>query len=131
MSKQYVRTTVDGINAMVGKAISLGTRGEVVEETTRGVFIQFDDSIDPQPIWLLNNQCEPWEKCHSCEMLRINGTVTHETGCPDAWRDEVRKCAWCGQKFLPENKYQKACSHSCEVAYSGDECNCEFCDVED
>jgi hypothetical protein len=44
--------------------------------------------------------------CQSCEALTINGVLCHEHGCPDAWRDYKRKCAWCGQEFIPENKYQ-------------------------
>lgn len=129
MSKEYIRTTVDGINAMVGKAIPLGTRGIVLEETADGCFVEFDH---PQlkHVWISNEQCEPWEPCHSCELLRINGVVTHEIGCPDAWRDEVRECKNCGQKFLPEERYQECCSHSCTVSYEGIDCNCEECSAE-
>lgn len=131
MSKQYIRTIVDGINAMVGKAIPLGFRGEVVEETPRGAFVQFDESVDKNPIWITSDQMEPWEPCHSCELLRINGVVTHETGCPAAWRDEVRNCKCCGQKFLPKERHQTCCDHSCWVAYSGVVCDCEECHVDD
>jgi len=56
-------------------------------------------------------------KCTSCEMLAINGTACHETGCPDAWRD-TQQCEWCGQNFLPENRYQTCCEDSCFEAYS-------------
>jgi len=131
MPKQYIRTIADSINAMVGKAIPLGTRGEVVEKTARGAFVQFDESIDKDPMWIISDQMESWEPCHSCELLRINGVVTHETGCPDAWRDEVRACEWCGQKFLPKERHQVCCEHSCQVAYSGGSCDCEECHVDD
>jgi len=130
MSKQYIRTIVDGINAMVGKTIPLGTRGEVIEENARGAFVQFDVSFNKDPIWIISEQMESWEPCHSCELLRINGHVTHEIGCPDAWRDNVRKCKWCGTKFLPEESYQECCSHSCIVSYTGIDCNCEECRAE-
>jgi hypothetical protein len=58
--------------------------------------------------------------CHSCELLRINGVVCHETGCPDAWQDAVRKCKWCGQPFTPEHRNQVCCSEgedSCAQSY--------------
>ena len=130
MSKQYARTIVDGINAMIGRAIPLGTRGEVVEKTANGAFIQFDESFSSDPLWITSDQMGPWEPCHSCELLRINGVVTHEPGCPDAWRDYVNECKWCGQKFLLEEKHQECCSHSCQVSYSGADCNCEECQSE-
>ena len=28
--------------------------------------------------------------CDSCEVLVINNVICHETGCPDAWKDETR-----------------------------------------
>lgn len=58
-------------------------------------------------------------KCNSCEVLYINGIKCHEQGCPDAWRDEVRECKWCGQKFVPENRFQEFCSLSCFSCFSG------------
>ena len=54
--------------------------------------------------------------CNSCEVLYINGVKCHETGCPEAWRDEVRECAWCPQTFTPEHKDQKYCSEDCAEA---------------
>lgn len=27
--------------------------------------------------------------CNSCSPCRINGVLCHETGCPDAWRDDL------------------------------------------
>lgn len=126
MPEKYIRTIEDGINAMVGKAIPLGTRGIVLETTDNGCFVEFNHP-KLKHIWISNDQCEPWERCHSCNLLRINGYVTHETGCPNAWRDEVRECKWCGCKFLPEENHQVCCSHPCQVSYSGVDCDCEEC----
>jgi hypothetical protein len=54
-------------------------------------------------------------RCPSCQILYINGLRCHETGCPDAWKDELRSCKWCGAEFKPENEHQECCSHSCEI----------------
>lgn len=54
------------------------------------------------------------EYCESCEVLWINGIKTHELGCPDAWKDEVRECKECGQKFKPETRYQVFCNSECD-----------------
>ncbi len=48
--------------------------------------------------------------CNSCEVLRINGVLCHEIGCPDAWHNEVRSCPWCGAKFKPEHPRQQCCT---------------------
>jgi len=69
--------------------------------------------------------------CHSCEVLNINGINCHEIGCPEAWKDYERECAWCGTTFKPEERYQKCCSHSCHVSYSGIDCGSEECNHED
>ena len=71
--------------------------------------------------------------CMSCQTLRVNGMITHEIGCPDAWRYYSISCKWCGTEFLPEERYQNCCSHSCGVAYNNLECNCEECnpDIEE
>ena len=65
--------------------------------------------------------------CHSCEMLTINGVPCHEQGCPEAWKDEIRECRWCGEEFKPEQQYQDCCSHSCTTAYHGIPCYCNEC----
>ena len=65
--------------------------------------------------------------CDSCNLLRINGVVCHEVGCPEAWRDRTVKCAWCDAPFEPEERCQKCCSHTCECDYSGIACDCEEC----
>ena len=55
--------------------------------------------------------------CHSCQLVRINGVVCHEAGCPDAWRDSTRECAWCGSDFVPEDRDQHTCDESCFGSY--------------
>lgn len=57
--------------------------------------------------------------CDSCELLAINGVVCHETGCPNAWRNEIRECSWCGQEFKPERPEQTCCDDTCAESYNG------------
>ena len=57
--------------------------------------------------------------CQSCEILYINGEKCHETGCPDAWKDETRSCNWCGQMFVPEDREQNHCDYSCYCSDNG------------
>ena len=57
--------------------------------------------------------------CDQCEVLYINGIKCHETGCPDAWRDEIRECKWCGTDFEPEDQDQQFCDESCAAAFYG------------
>jgi hypothetical protein len=63
--------------------------------------------------------------CDSCEMLSINGVSCHETGC----RRTPLRCLWCGVSFASddENRDRRCCSHSCAVAYSNRDCDCEEC----
>ncbi len=56
--------------------------------------------------------------CHSCDVLYINGVKCHEQGCPEAWKDKVRECKWCGGEFHPEERDQFFCDESCNEAYS-------------
>lgn len=58
-------------------------------------------------------------KCDQCELMRINGVVCHEPGCPETWKDEVRECKWCGQTFTPEERYQSCCDEDCRRQYCG------------
>lgn len=67
------------------------------------------------------------ERCHSCEVLYINGVRCHETGCPDAWRDAKRECKWCGTPFTPEERHQDCCGHTCSMAYHNIPCDCSEC----
>jgi hypothetical protein len=47
--------------------------------------------------------------CDSCAVVRINGVICHERGCPNAWRDSTRRCFDCGFDFTPTSRYQKVC----------------------
>jgi hypothetical protein len=47
--------------------------------------------------------------CQSCATLTINGLPCHETGCPDAWRDQTRECFECGCDFEPESRHERLC----------------------
>lgn len=62
--------------------------------------------------------------CGACQIVTINGILCHEIGCPDAWQTETRECEECGAEFTPESKWDKTCSHACEIDYSGADCFC-------
>ena len=47
--------------------------------------------------------------CDGCSPSMINGTLCHETGCPDAWRDYSVECFECGCDFQPESRGQRVC----------------------
>lgn len=68
-----------------------------------------------------------WHNCDSCNAIHVNGCLTHEHGCPDAWKDYKRECRECGTEFWPENEDELDCSHTCNIAYSGWACDCEEC----
>lgn len=57
--------------------------------------------------------------CSSCAVAVINGLICHETGCPEAWKSEIRECRWCGSQFQPESKGQGFCSNDCRACYNG------------
>lgn len=57
--------------------------------------------------------------CESCQVVRINGVLCHETGCPDAWKTATRDCKECGREFRPKERGQKCCSKRCNRAYFG------------
>ena len=52
--------------------------------------------------------------CDSCQLLRINGHVCHELGCPRT----PRVCQECGKTF-EGHQYQKTCSDECYRNYFG------------
>lgn len=58
-------------------------------------------------------------RCEKCQLMRINGVIVHERGCPDAYKHEIRECKWCGQDFEPESNDQRFCDGSCFHAYNG------------
>jgi hypothetical protein len=47
--------------------------------------------------------------CQQCNAVRVNGVLCHEHGCPDAWKDETRKCRLCGDSFRPTYRNQDTC----------------------
>ena len=57
--------------------------------------------------------------CDSCNPDMINGSLCHETGCPDAWRDYETECAFCGCDFWPEDSGQLCCDRECHGSYFG------------
>ena len=61
--------------------------------------------------------CEDRIERKSCEVVRINGVLCHESGCTDSWQDEVRECKWCGSEFKPEDKFHDFCCDDCLNAY--------------
>lgn len=60
--------------------------------------------------------------CTQCEQLRINGVVCHETGCPEAWRDEIRECRECGTEFTPAARHIAFCCKGCLTSHYGMDC---------
>ena len=63
--------------------------------------------------------------CPNCEMVKINGILCHETGCPTSYIGLKRECKWCGSKFKPEDRWQRFCDHGCycsyhDIPYEGD-----------
>lgn len=62
--------------------------------------------------------------CDSCQLIKINGVVCHETGCPEAWKDESRECVECGMDFQPEERYQQTCDPHCYATFMGMPCGC-------
>ena len=62
-------------------------------------------------------------KCDQCQVLIIQGTPCHETGCPNHWIDPAtgegysRACKWCGSNFLPKDRNQRFCCEDCREDY--------------
>jgi hypothetical protein len=59
--------------------------------------------------------------CDGFRPSMVNGVLCHETGCPEAWKDQERECRWCGRLFYSFHPYdggQQFCSIECEEAYS-------------
>jgi hypothetical protein len=50
-----------------------------------------------------------------CAVVRINGVLCHERGCPDNWKGLTRRCA-CGDTFKPSNRFQRECE-DCAAFY--------------
>ena len=47
--------------------------------------------------------------CDGCSPAVINGILCHETGCPDAWRDNSIECHECGCDFIRSEKTESLC----------------------
>ena len=56
--------------------------------------------------------------CSQCQILLINGYICHEHGCPDAWKDTIRECRWCGSDFPPAFSDERFCSPECAESYA-------------
>ena len=58
--------------------------------------------------------------CDGCTPASVNGTMCHEHGCPDAWRDRQVECPWCGQMHYPTlhtDHDLEFCDDDCASAY--------------
>jgi hypothetical protein len=66
--------------------------------------------------------------CSQCNAVCVNGTPTHEHGCPNYVASI--ECAWCGTECDPKaSDYYKTCSCCCAAAYAGVSCGeCELLD---
>jgi len=40
--------------------------------------------------------------CNDCSPSCINGVLSHETGCPSAWKDEPKQCTECDQPIYSQ-----------------------------
>ena len=47
--------------------------------------------------------------CDGCCPSMINGVISHEYGCPAAWKDHHYLCKHCGLDFEPRFKEQCIC----------------------
>ena len=57
--------------------------------------------------------------CDGCSPSMINGILCHETGCPDAWRDEKAECRECGCEFYKGSPWDEFCGPECGNIYYG------------
>lgn len=77
--------------------------------------------------------------CDQCQVLSINGTPTHETGCPNAWKHPITdvpypvECFHCGCEYAPEEAPPHRTTRICPSCIE-DERNpiesCELCQLE-
>jgi len=65
--------------------------------------------------------------CTSCEAVKINGVLCHETGCPSAWTKAPWRQCKCGTEFQAsarefspraEAQNQRFCSDDCAASYN-------------
>lgn len=57
--------------------------------------------------------------CDGCSPSRINGVLSHESGCPHAWKDHQVECKNCGTDFFPTERGQGFCGEDCANSYYG------------
>lgn len=65
--------------------------------------------------------------CDGCSPSAINGTLCHESGCSDSWRDYSSDCFECGCEYLPTSCRQSVCD-DCDGNDAHFETNEEFAD---
>lgn len=58
------------------------------------------------------------KRCDQCQVASIQGVKCHELGCPEAWRDELRTCPWCGTDFTPCHRDHRFCNMTCSRDYN-------------
>lgn len=88
-----------------------------IEYTNKQIKDEFYNQIkDPNQMKLSLESVK--KRCDSCEIMNVNGVRTHELGCPESYKDEKRKCKWCGSKFTPEESHQKFCCDGCAEDYN-------------
>lgn len=80
---------------------------------------------DKKLTWIHGNKARL--SCPSCQLVRINGIVCHETGCPSSHLFVTRDCKECGSTFNPTERVQSFCSPCCAAAYGGGFCDCDAC----
>ncbi len=54
-------------------------------------------------------------KCDQCQLLRINGVVCHEIGCPKAYKGTYYTCSGCGGEFKKKNARQVRCGRCVRI----------------
>lgn len=55
--------------------------------------------------------------CDGCSPSRVCDVLVHEKGCPEAWRDDGKRCPDCGCKFHTKFAQEVICM-ACRVANS-------------
>lgn len=51
--------------------------------------------------------------CDGCTPCMVNGILTHESGCPESWRDYPAECRGCGCAFFRESSDERYCCVEC------------------
>ena len=48
--------------------------------------------------------------CDGCDILSINGKLSHENGCPFSWKDYKIPCCICGYDFIRSDRNELRCA---------------------